>query len=157
MEDRYGKYVRLFTTLVITLLGLLIAFVLLLLSIRLFFGLLSYIPWSTYIYVIFILSVPSMLFISIYIIYFKRTAFHPSALVRYISYSVFTIALIAWGIFLVKDIISFSKFGYTEIEKYYTYNMPFLAGNVAAIFLIAVMQALSIPEGKDWMEKNNQV
>ena len=156
MEDRYGKYIRLFTTLFFTMIGVLIAFVLLLLGVRLIFGLLDYIPWASYIYTLFIMAVPAVLFISIYIIYFKRTASHSSSAVRYISYSIFYIALIFWGIFFVMDIITFYKHAYTDIEKYQSYNMIFLAANVAAIFLVGVMQAFSAPKEKDWMEKSRE-
>lgn len=156
MEDRYGKYVRLFGTLFFTMIGFILAFTLLLLGIRLIFGLLSFISWSAYIYTLFIMMVPAVLFISIYIIYFKRTAAHPSAFVRYISYGIFSVALIFWVIFFVMDIITFFKHAYTDIEKYNGYDMIFLSANVAAIFLIGVMQAFSAPKEKDWMERNSE-
>jgi hypothetical protein len=153
MEDRYGKYIRLFTTLVFTMIGLLIAFIIMLLLVRLIFGLLDYIPWSAYIYTLFIVSVPAMLFTSIYIIYFKRTRYQLSAIVKYVSYTIFSMALGFWAYFFVKDIIIFSKHAYTDIDKYNCYEMIFLAANVAAIFLVGIMQAFSAPKEKDWMEK----
>ena len=52
------------------------------------------------------------------------------------------------------DIITFFKHAYTDVEKYQSYNMIFLAANVAAIFLVGVMQAFSAPKEKDWMERN---
>ncbi len=138
------------------MLGLILAFVVLLLLIRLFFGLLNYIPWASYIYIIFILSVPMMLFTSIYLIYFKRTIQHPSAIARYISYAVFSVALAFWVYFFAKDVITFTAHAYTDIDHYNSYEMIFLAANVAAIFLVGILQALTAPEEKDWIEKRNE-
>ncbi|MEP6711860.1 MAG: hypothetical protein ABJA37_05580 [Ferruginibacter sp.] len=156
MEDRYGKYVRLFSTLFFTMVGLIIAFILLLLGIRLIFGLLSFISWSAYIYTLLIMMVPAVLFISIFIIYFKRTVTHPSSVVRYISYAIFSVALIFWSIFLVRDVATFFKYAYTDIEKYNGYNYIFLSANVATIFIVGIMQAFSMPKEKDWMERNRE-
>ena len=156
MEDRYGKYVRLFGTIFFAMLGFILAFILLLLGVRLIFGLLSFISWSAYVYTLFIMMVPAVLFISIFIIYFKRTSSHPSPFVRYISYSLFSIALIFWAIFFALDLITFFKHAYTDIEKYNGYNYIFLSANVATIFLVGVMQAFSAPKEKDWMERNRE-
>jgi hypothetical protein len=156
MEDKYGKYVRLFGTLFFAMVGFIVALILLLLGVRLIFGLLSFIPWSVYIYMLFIIAVPAVLFIGIYIIYFRRTTSHNSAVVRYISYGIFSIALIFWAIFFVLDLIKFFKYAYPDIEKYRSYDMIFLSANVAAIFLIGVMQAFSSPKEKDWMERNRE-
>lgn len=156
MEDRFSKYTRLFITLIFTMLGMLVAFIILLLIIRLFFGLVDYIPWASYIYILFIVSFPMMLFTSVYLIYFRQTKNHVSAPVRYISYTVFTIALAFWVYFFVKDMFIFAKHAYTDVDKYNSYEMIFLAANVAAIFLVGVMQAFSAPREKDWMEKRKE-
>ncbi len=73
MEDRFGKYLRLLGSIFFLVLGFIVAVILLLLTVRLFFGLMSYIPWITYIYMIFIILVPAALFIPAYIVY------HPEA------------------------------------------------------------------------------
>ena len=156
MEDKYGKYVRLFGTLFFTMIGVLLGFVLLLLGVRLFFGLLDFIPWSAFIYTVFIIAMPGLLFISIYIIYFKRSFSHPQVIVRYISYFIFSAALISWGIFFVWDLIIFFRYTYRDIEKYHSYNYIFLAANVAVLFLVGVMQAFSTAKEKDWMERSKE-
>ncbi|HPH84593.1 MAG TPA: hypothetical protein PLC48_04005 [Ferruginibacter sp.] len=156
MDDQFGKYIRLFGTLFFTLIGFILSLLLLMLGLRLFFGLLSYIPWFTYIYMIFIIMVPAALFISVFIVYMRRTAFHPSRIIRYISYTLFSIALIAWAVFLFLDLKTFFTHAYVEIGKYYSYNMPFLASNVACIFLVGVMQAFTTAKEKDWMERAQQ-
>ena len=156
MDDQFGKYIRLFGTLFFTLIGFIVSLLLLMLGLRLFFGLLSYIPWFTYIYMIFIIMVPSALFISVFIVYMRRTAFHPSRIIRYISYSLFSIALLAWGVCLFLDLKTFFTYAYVEIGKYNSYNMIFLASNVACIFLVGIMQAFTTAKEKDWMERAQQ-
>lgn len=156
MDDQFGKYIRLFGTLFFTLIGFIVSLLLLMLGLRLFFGLLSFIPWFTYIYMIFIIMVPSALFISVFIVYMRRTAFHPSRIIRYISYTLFSIALIAWGGCLFFDLKTFFSFAYVEIGKYNSYNMIFLASNVACIFLVGIMQAFTTAKEKDWMERAQQ-
>jgi hypothetical protein len=153
MEDRFGKYLRLFGSILFLLLGFLVSVILILVLLRVIFGLMSYIPLITYAYMIFILLVPSLLFITCYIIYFKRTKSHPKVVVRWISYVVFAAALAAWCIFLVKDAIIFYKHAYNAIGMYYSYNMIFLSLNVAAFFLVGVLQALSMEKEVDWMER----
>jgi len=156
MDDQFGKYIRLFGTLFFTLIGFIVSLLLLMLGLRLFFGLLSFIPWFTYIYMIFIIMVPSALFISVFIVYMRRTAFHPSRIIRYISYSLFSIALLAWGVCLFLDLKTFFTYAYVEIGKYNSYNMIFLASNVACIFLVGIMQAFTTAKEKDWMERAQQ-
>jgi len=156
MEDQFSKYLRLFGTIFFTFLGFIVAIALLLLGFRLLFGLVSYIPWFTYVYMIIILLVPPALFITVYLIYFKRTKVHPSRPVRLISYILFSVALIAWAFFLVGDMIRFFKSGYTSIDRYNCFNLLFLFCNVEGIFFIGVMQALTTAKEKDWMEKHLQ-
>jgi len=153
MDDTFGKYLRLFGTLFFTFIGFILAFALLMLGVRLFFGVLSFIPWFSYVYMILILMFPTALFVSVYIIYFKRTGKHPSIAVRVISYFLFVIALFSWGFFFVRDIQVFFKHYYYTIDRYETYNLLFLACNVGCIFFTGVMQALSTEKEKDWMEK----
>lgn len=153
MEDRFGKYIRLFSSLFFLVIGFIVGVILLMLLLRLFFGLLSYIPWVTYIYMGFIILVPAALFMPAFIIYFRRTASHPSKLVKWVSYAVFSIALLAWSVFLVMDVAVFFKHAYTTIGMYRSYDMIFLAANVACFFLIGVMQALTADKESDWMER----
>ncbi len=155
MEDNFGKYLRLFGSIFFLALGSLIALILVLLGIRLLFGLMSYIPWITYIYTLFILLIPATLFVAIFIIYFKRTFSHPNKVARFISYFLFSAALIAWAIYLFSDIMIFYKHAYTSIGMYHSYDMIFLASNVACIFIVGVIQAFTTAKEKDWMERRS--
>lgn len=154
MNDQFGKYLRLFGTLFFTFIGFIVAFILLMLGIRLFFGVLSYIPWLSYLYMILILMFPTALFVSVYIIYFKRTGNHPSKTVKMLSYTIFITALIFWGFFFVSDLVLFFRRFYGTIDRYDTYNLLFLACNVGAIFLVGIIQAMSQQKEKDWTEKH---
>ena len=153
MEDRFGKYLRLFGSIFFSVIGFILAFVLLLLGIRFLFGLTTYMPWFTYAYLCFIILVPSVLFITVYIIYFKRTVTHPNKAARWISYFIFSAALICWVLTLVFDTGIFYKHAYTSIGMYHSYDMIFLIANIVCIFFVGVMQAFTTAKEKDWMER----
>lgn len=155
MPGQENKYISLFLRIILTAIGFILSIALLLLLIRLFFGLLSYIPWVTYLYMIGILLVPSALFISIYLLYFSRTKHHPSVAVRYISKVYFIAALACWLFVLARDLNEFFSESYNTIDKYYSYELTFLAANVGGIFLIGIIQALTTAKEKDWMDRES--
>src|SRR4051812_34515620 len=109
MEDNLSKYLRLFGTIFFSFLGVIVALVLLFLGVRLFFGLLNYIPWFSYVYTIFILLVPACLFMCVFVFYFYRTRTHRSKAVRVVSYTIFTLFLLAWIICLSFDVATFFR------------------------------------------------
>lgn len=156
MEDRYSKYFQLTFNLFFTLLGFIVALALLMLGLKYVFRLLDYIPWFVYVYMMFIFIIPAALFITIFLIYFKRTTQHPSLVIRVISYVIFTVALLVWGTSFVRDMFTFFKTGAREISNYYSYNILLLAGSVAVIFLVGVMQAFTTQKEKDWMERRKE-
>lgn len=156
MEDRYSKYIQLSFGLFFTMLAFILSLLLLLLGLRLIFGLLDQLPWFVYLFTLFILLVPSVLFFTVYIIYCKRTTKHPSVIIRNISFLVFIIALLLWAIFFVWDMIIFFKTGARAINRYHTYNLLFLSANVFTIFFIGVLQALSTEKEKDWINRNRE-
>ncbi len=156
MEDRFSKYFQLSFNLFFTFLGFILALVLVMLGLKYLLRFLDYLPWFVYIYSLFIIVVPGALFLSIFTIYFKRTATHPAAVVKWISYTVFTIALLGWLTFFILDMVTFIKTASRQIGSYYSYNIFLLAGSVATIFLVGVLQALSTEKEKDWMEKRRE-
>jgi len=153
MEDRYSKYFQLSFNLFFTFIGFILSLAIVLLGLKYIFRLVDYIPWFVYIYMMFIIIVPASLFITIFLIYKKRTAKHPSTTVKYISYSVFVVALICWCAAFIADMVTFFKNGSREISNYYSYNIFLLTASVASIFIIGVIQALSTEKEKDWLEK----
>jgi hypothetical protein len=150
------KYIRLFGTIFFTFIGFIVALGLLILGLRTIFGVLDYMPWFSVMFTLFIICVPAVLFITVYIIYVKHTKPHPSKAAKIFSYIIFTIALGAWLYFWVLDIIIFFKHHYTSIGEYHCYNLAFLAANVFIIFLVGIVQALSTKKEVDWMEKSKQ-
>jgi hypothetical protein len=150
------KYIRLFSTLFFTFVGFIAALGLLILGLRTIFGVLDYMPWFSVMFTLFIICVPAVLFITVYIIYIKHSKPHPSKAAKVFSYTIFTIALAAWLYFWVLDIIIFFKHHYTSIGEYHCYNLAFLSANVFVIFLVGIVQALSTKKEVDWMEKNRQ-
>ena len=149
-----GKIIRLTVYLLFSVIGFLLSMVVIFLLLRLFFGLLSFIPWITYTYIIFIISVPASVFISVFIIFFRRTALHPKKSIRFISYGIFLLFLATWICIYVIDMIAFFKNEKSEIEYYYSYNTLFLTCNVVIIFFTGVIQAFGMPKEADWMDKH---
>ena len=156
MEDRFSKYFHLSFNLFFTFLAFILSLVIIMLGLKYLLRFLDYLPWFVYVFTLFIIVVPGALFLSIFSIFFRRTATHPSAVVKWISYTIFAIALIGWCIFFVLDMITFVKTGSRQIGSYYSYNIFLLAGSVATIFLVGVLQALSTEKEKDWMEKRRE-
>lgn len=155
MESTYSKYLRLFGNIFFLFLGFVVAFVLVIVAFRLLFGLLSFIPWLRVIYMMFILLMPVSIFGTAYLVFFKRTAMHNSKSVKIISYIIFTAILLAWLFFTGYDMITFYKFQYSSIDKYYTYNLLFLSFNIFCLFGVGILQALSTPKEVDWMQRGH--
>ena len=156
MENKFTKYLQLSNRLIIILVSFVASLLLLLLGLRLAFGLLDSIPWFVYLFTLFIIMVPTILFITVFIIYFSRTKQHPSVAIRYLSWTLIVMALIVWCYFLVTDMITFFKTASQHIGSYHSYSVVFLAGSVALVFIVGIIQALSMEKEKDWMEKRQQ-
>lgn len=153
MEDRFLKYSKLYILIFLMFLavpvalGLLVAF---------FYGV-SKLVSSGFVDITFglgVVTIAPALFSSVYLIFFKRTKKHPSSVVRIIS-SIFFVVGFAVSLFvLVTDMISFfTKFN-IDITGYKCYSLPYMAGNVAGLFIIAIMQAFTTKKEVDWMERN---
>ena len=156
MDDQFVKYSKLLSAIFLLFIGFLLAFALIILAVRLLFGLFNYIPWASYIYMVFIVAAPALLFISVFSIFFKRTLKHPSAVAKYFSLLVFSIALLLWGYTLYTDMILFSKKFYVDAAKYNSYQFWMLVGSVLTIFFTGMIQALTTEKEKDWLEKRKE-
>jgi hypothetical protein len=153
MEDRFTKYSKLY--ILIFLLFLCVP-VLLGLVIVAFYGF-SKLVSSTVADVSFglgIVTIGPALFMSVYFIFFKRTKKHPSTIVKIFSQIIFVIGFIVSLIVLIYDMRSFfTKFS-TDITGYLSYSLAYLAGNIALLFLIAIIQAFTTQKEVDWMDRN---
>ena len=152
MEDRFIKYSKLYA--LIFLLFLCVP-VLLGLIIAAFYGI-SKIVSSTVADISFGLGVVSLtpaVFMSVYFIFFKRTKKHPAKAIKIISQIIFVTAFLISLVVLVFDMISFfTKFN-TDITGYHGLSLTYLAGNVAILFLIAIVQAFTTNKEVDWMDR----
>jgi hypothetical protein len=153
MQDNLEKYLQLLGLILLSVAGFLIAFVLLLLGFRGLFGLFSYVPWIAVVYKFCLMCIPFMVFMAAYVIFFRRNRLHPAAWVRFTSALIFTIAIGSWIFALSKDMYNFSAKGTFTVEGYLSFNMFFLAGHVATIFLTGILQALTTAKEPDWMDR----
>jgi hypothetical protein len=152
MEDRFLKYSKLY----ILIFGLFLLIpVTIGLLVMAFYGF-SKLVSSSIVDIIFGLGIVTLapaLFSSVYFIFFKRTKQHPSAVVRMISRFLFGIGIFCSITVLVMDIILFFTRGYIDIAGYNCFSLAYLAGNVAMIFLVGIMQAFTTQKEVDWMER----
>ena len=152
MEERFVKYSKLYA--LIFLLFLCVP-VLLGLVIAAFYGI-SKLVSSTVADITFGLGVVSLapaVFMTVYYIFFKRTKKHPEAAVKIVSQIIFVAGFLISLLVLVFDMIAFfTKFN-TDIAAYRCFSLVYMAGNVAMLFLIAIVQAFTTKKEVDWMER----
>ncbi|MBN8835144.1 MAG: hypothetical protein ABS68_14125 [Niastella sp. SCN 39-18] len=156
MEDRFSKYIKLTTGLMLTVIGFVLSIAILLVLIRLLFGILSYVPWISYFFMACLIIFPSIFFITVFYIYYKRTRLYPRKWIRYLSFFIFCAISCFWMYVLIKDVITFTRYQYTEIDKYMGFGMWLLAGSVFTLFLVGMMQALGQQKELDWRTKRQQ-
>ncbi len=153
MEDRFIKYSKLYILIFLlflavpVILGLLVAA---------FWGI-SKVVSSNAADLIFGLGTITLLpalFSSVYVIFFKRTKQHPSAVVRIVSYLFFVLGIVCSVIVLIIDISAFFNMYEIDISAYRCFSLAYLAGNVGMIFLIGIIQAFTTPKEVDWMDRN---
>ena len=153
MEDRFIKYSKLYALIFLmflavpVILGILIAA---------FYGL-SKLVSSSVVDIAFglcVITLAPALFSSVFVIFYRRTKKHPVAWVRFVSIIFFVVGILVSTSVLIIDMISFfTKFN-IDITAYRCFSLPYMAGNVAGLFLIAIMQAFTTNKEVDWMERN---
>ncbi|MEO6406909.1 MAG: hypothetical protein ABIY51_15145 [Ferruginibacter sp.] len=153
MEDNLSKYLKLTGSILLSFFSFIMVLAFIMIGLRFFFGIVGNLSWFVFLYMLFILSVPAAIFVTAFIVFYKRTASHPSKIVRIESRILFIIAFVAWLVVYVMDILKFARYGYEEIEKYYSFNLLFLFCNVFCIFLVGVLQALTTEKEKDWHDR----
>ncbi len=155
MDDnaRGAKYIRLFGSIFFSFIGFLLLLALLIVAVRVFFGILDYIPFTKYLYMMLIIMFPAAFFITLALYYWKRTKTFPVKWAKNLSIIFFIAILVAWSIALVVDCATYFQFGYSAIGKYWSYSLAYLASSVGLIFFIGGMQALALPEEEDWYKK----
>ncbi|NOT93964.1 hypothetical protein [Ferruginibacter sp.] len=156
MDDRFTKFSKLYFLVFLLFLSVPVAFSLVMSVFYGFSKLISSRPVDV-IFELVVITIPAAVFSSAYYIFSKRTKTHPSAVVRVTSQIVFWVGIGCSIAVLVVSIIDYFKSGYHNITDYISFSLAFLAGNVAALFLIAILQALTTKKEEDWMEKRNRL
>ena len=155
MEDKFIRYSKLYFLIFLLFLSIPVIIGLIIAVFYGFSKLISTAPVDI-IFEMLIVSIPAAIFTTAYTIFFVRTKQHPAAAVRIISWILFSIGIGFCMVFLVLDLISFfHKHGY-DISSYRSFSTIFLAGNIAGLFLIAIMQAFTTRKEQDWMEKRRE-
>ena len=152
MEDKFVRYTKLYILIFLMFLSIP---VIIGLVIGIFYGFSKLISSGPvdFTFQLLILSLPAAVFISVYIIFLKRTKQHPSSIVRICSVILFVVGLISCVGLLTRDMVSFFKQPTNDVISYYCYSVAFLAANVGALFLIAIVQAFTTKKEADWMER----
>ena len=156
MQDKFTRYLQLSNRLIISFVVFVASLLLLLLSLRVIFGLLDSMPWFVYLFTLFIVIVPSAIFLSIFSVGFFRIKHHPSDPVKIICYIFSAMAISGWLFILGIDLYTFFRTSSQEIGNYHSYSLLFLAGSLALVFILAILQALTTAKEKDWMEKRKE-
>jgi hypothetical protein len=155
MEEN-GKYLRLLGRIGLLFIVFIVSLFILIYGLKYFFGLVDSMSWFSLFFALFVICVPALIFITVYIIYYNHTKGHHNKAVRIFSTAVFAIILCFWVYFLVLDIILFATKQYRDIQHYNTYNLAFLSANVGIIFFIGILQALTTKKEVHWMDRDKE-
>ncbi|MBK8608682.1 MAG: hypothetical protein IPL84_01665 [Chitinophagaceae bacterium] len=152
MDDRFTKYSKLYLLIFLMFLSVPVVLAIIIAA---FYGI-SKLVSSSIVDIIFGLGIVTLapaLFSTVYVIFFKRTKTHPVAAVRAISKTVFVVGIAVSVVVLVIDMIAFfTKFN-IDIAGYRSFSLAYMAGNVALLFLIAIIQAFTTKKEVDWMDR----
>ena len=153
MQDRFAKYTKLYIIIFLMFLSVPIFIALFIAS---FYGIFKILP-GTYLDITFglcLVTLPAALFSTVCYIFYKRTKIHPVSAVRVISKILFVLGIIAALFFLTLDVKTFfTKFS-IDVTNYYCFSLAYMAGNVAMLFIIAIVQAFTTKKELDWMDKH---
>ena len=152
-EDKFIKFTKLYILIFLLFISIPVIFGLVLTSLYQFSKLVSSRPVDMF-FEIAIMAVPVAVFSTAFVIFFRRTKKHPSQIVRGISYFLFIIALCGCVAVLGLDMYSFFTEHGHVITDYKSFSLLFLAGNIALLFIIALMQAFTTEKEKDWMDRS---
>jgi hypothetical protein len=148
-----GSIPELMGRVVLLLIGFILSIVLLMVGLKYLFMGLDQFSFFQNFYLLTMVMLPAVFFITVFVIFFLRTTQHVSTPVRYLSYAVFSVSVLGWLYFLISDVALFFGKGYTEISKYQSFSLLFLSSSIGTIFFIGVIQALTTGKETDWMDK----
>lgn len=157
MEDRFTKYSKLYFLIAGAFLFIQLVIALI---IGFFYGFLKIFasrPLDVF-YELLVMGLPPALFAGVYYIFIRRTKKHPSKPVKIISQLLMILGFCSCIAVLVADIIYYVslKFGSNDISHFKSYTLAFMAGNIALMFIVALMQAFSTPKEQDWVTRRRR-
>jgi hypothetical protein len=106
-------------------------------------------------FVFTILSLPAFIFLFAWGLFFKRIKNHSSKVIKKISYIIAGAAILGTLFFYAKDLIRLFGTWNDEVTSYNIYSRYFIVTHIIALFVTAMLQALTLPKEKDWMERGN--
>lgn len=157
MDDRFTKFSKLYFLIFGLFLSVPVITALIIGFFYGFFKIFASRPLDVF-YELLVLVIPAALFGAVYYIFISRTKKHPSIPVKVISQVLFIIAFCTCAVVLVLDLLHYFKltFGTYDVSFFYSYSQAFLAGNIALLFILAIVQAFSTPREEDWQEKRKR-
>lgn len=152
MEDRFTRYSKLYILIFLLFLSVPVLIALIFFA---FFGFSKVISssFADICFGLLITSLPAALFMTVYAIFFVRTKSHPSKPVKTLSQLIFVLAFLISAAALLYDIHSFFSKYSPDIDQYHSYSLIYMAGNVALLFVIAIIQAFTTQKEVDWMDR----
>ena len=153
-EEKIGRYIRLFANIFFSFVFLLLFLVAIFFLIKYVFGFLDSFSFTEIFFRSVMILAPGIFFLSVVLYYWKRTRKVLAPVARYISFIIFAVMLAAWVYSMISDMIIFSKHGYDDIKRYFSFSLTMLAGSIGLIFLVGMIQALAEPEEEDWLAAN---
>jgi glucan phosphoethanolaminetransferase (alkaline phosphatase superfamily) len=156
MDDKFTKYSKLYVLIFLLFLSIPVAFGLI---IGVMYGF-STIVSSSYVDILFelvVISLPAAVFSTAYFIFFRRTKKHPSAVVKIISQILFLLGFCYCITIMGISIRDYFTVKPHDITKYATFSLLFLAGNIALLFFLAIIQAFTTKKEEDWMAKRKRL
>lgn len=151
---KFESLIRLALNLIFLAIGFVVALVIILLLSKLLLSGFDALPWSGYIYTAFLLMFLPLIYFGAYYYLIKRSRRHRNTFVKYFSIIVFFIAAAACIIVFGRDVYYMFRDKKLDIDHYWTFSLLFLIPNFVCLFLVAILQALTVPAEKDWLEKH---
>jgi hypothetical protein len=157
MEDRFTKYSKLYFLVAGVFLAVPVVLALVIGFFYGFFKIFSSRPLDI-IYELLIVAMPASIFCTVYYIFIGRTKKYPSAGIKIVSQVLFMLAFCTCLVVLTMDIIHYFKLGYNayEIKDYKSFSQLFMAGNIALMFIVALVQAFGTPKEEDWIARRKK-
>ena len=152
VEDKFIRFTKLYALILLTIIG---AAAIIAGIFWTFYGFAKIVdkgPVDT-IFGFFTLLIPVAILLSAFIIFAFRTRKHPVAIVRYISWIIFAIGICYCITWLVLDFHTFFFHKTVDVYEQDIFSIGFLGGNIVALMFIAILQALTMPKEKDWMDR----